>query len=222
LLFILLAVGTALYCIAVLLNLAMLLRVLLGGGSPILYFVLLLVSWISTAFWLPAWVYFAILTIGCAVGWWNAGRWALHATMVSWTLTLLAALLFSVEFFPSWLALESLVGTISFSLSVWGLVVCDRIGTAISHLTRNPSPETTARVVQLGPCAVGALRRVVWGIGREAQLAAVAALGQISAPQARTALQAALKHPDADVRAAVEAWMNTPATIVWHERVASN
>lgn len=49
-------IGFVLYFPAVLLNLAVLLRVMLGCGSPIAYLVLLLVIAFATCLWLPFWV----------------------------------------------------------------------------------------------------------------------------------------------------------------------
>src|SRR3569833_629182 len=76
-------IGFVLYFTAVLLTLAVLLRIVLGGGDPIAYFVLLLVIAFASVFWIPLWVYPTILTIGFCVGWWNVKSWALQATMLS-------------------------------------------------------------------------------------------------------------------------------------------
>ena len=213
-------IGFVLCFPAVLLNLAVLVRVVLGCGSPIAYFLLLLVIVFATVLWVPFWVPLTILTIGWCVGWWNVRRWALQATMLSWTLTLPAFVLFGFDALEA-LSYISILGWISFPLAVWGVVVRDRIDTAIRRLTRRPSPETTAPVVQLGPIAIGALRQVMRGIEREARLAAVAALGQIGTHQARAELQFALEHRDAEMRSAAEAWLNTPNTIEWHGQRAS-
>jgi hypothetical protein len=151
------------------------------------------------------------------VGWWHVNRWALQATMLSWTLTLLPF----VIVWAGWFECIAIIGWTSFALAVWGVVVHEQIDAAIRKLTRHPSPETTADVVRLGPIAIGALRRVLRGFERGARLAAVAALGQIATPQARAELQFAVEHPDPELRDAAEAWLNTPNTIVWHGRELS-
>ena len=209
--------GILLWFCTVLLNLAVLLRVVLGGGSPMVYFGLLFAVVLVCGWWLPYWVPLTILTTGWCVGWWNVKGWALLATMLSWTLTLLAIALV----FAGWFVCCAIIGWISFALAVWGVVVREQIDAAMRRLTRNPSPETTADVVQLGPSAIGALRQVLHGIERGARLAAVAALGQIGTHEARAELQFALEHRDPEMRNAAEAWLNTPNTIVWHGQRAS-
>lgn len=67
--------------------------------------------------------------------------------MLSWTLTLVPLVLV----WAGWFRSVEIIGWVSFSLAVWGVVVRDRIDSAIRKLERSPSPETTADVVQLVP-----------------------------------------------------------------------
>jgi hypothetical protein len=143
-------IGFVLYFPAVLLNLAVLLRIVLGGGNPIAYFVLLLVIAFATVFWIPLWVYPTILTIGFCVGWWNVKSWALQPTMLSWTLTALAPVLLSLGGLET-LAYISILGWLSFPLAVWGVVVRDRTDAANSATDASPLARVRRRCGAIGP-----------------------------------------------------------------------